>query len=158
MKAFQSSLSALRTLRERQEQEALHAYGQTLHAQEQARARLDQARHELTQCWLGLHRLLAEGGLAGELDRLQAYTQTLEQRRLDCERALLKARQVARRAFTRLLAARQARTVVDRLLEAQRRRYRRKQQRDEQKQLDELASRRNTLFTLLQMTREPQWN
>ncbi len=158
MKAFKSSLQALRTLRERQEQEALQEYGRTLQAQEQARTKLDGVQQELVECWVELHQLLEAGGAAEKLAHLQAYCQTVERRRRASEHALNVARNNARCAFTHLLAARQARTVVDKLIESQKRHYHRQRRRHEQKQLDELASRRNTLFTLLHLTREPLWN
>jgi len=158
MKAFKSSLQSLRTLREQQEQDALQNYGKTLQAQEQARNRLDDVLGELEACWVELQQLLDKGGESSALAKLQAYGVTVERRRLECEYALQVARNNARLAFTKLLAARHARAVVDKLLEAQRRRYQRHCRRQEQKQLDELASRRNTLFTLLHLTREPLWN
>lgn len=158
MKTFKSSLQALRTLRERQEQEALHAYGQALQVQEKARSKLDAVQVELMECWLELNHRVEDGAEALELNRIETHTQAVDRRRRACEHALTVARNQARLAFTRLLAARQARTVVDKVIAAQKRRYQRHRARQEQKELDELASRRNTLFTLLHLTREPLWN
>jgi flagellar export protein FliJ len=158
MKAFKSSLQALRTLRERQEQTALTDYGKALQAQEQARNKLDEVQHDLSAGWEQFHKKLRTKCAARELSQLQAYLQAVERRKKEAEHALKVARNHAGNAFTRLLAARQARAVVDKLGEAQKRRYQRKLRRKEQKELDELASRRNALFTLLQLTREPLWN
>jgi len=158
MNTFKSSLEAVRTLRECEEQDALHEYGRSLQDQEQARNRLESVQQELMGCLLELHRALETGGSAEELIKIQSYCQSVDRRRRSCEHALNVARNHARCTFIGLLAARQAKTIVDKLIAAQKRRYEQKRRKHEQKELDELASRRNTLFTLLHLSREPLWN
>ncbi len=158
MKVFKFSLQALRTLRERQEQTALQDYGKALQASEQARRKLESAQQELEVCWAGMRKKVADKCSAAELSHLTAHSHAVEKRRKECEHAAKVAANSAKQAFIKLLAARQARGVVDKLFEAEKRRHQREQRRREQKQLDDLAQRENPLTALLQLNREPLWN
>ncbi|MBN2507359.1 MAG: hypothetical protein JXQ71_11755 [Verrucomicrobia bacterium] len=158
MKTFQSSLEGLRVLRERQEQDALHAYGEALQTQEQARCKLEAVQSEWVECWSDLRRRLAAKIAGAELQRLKVYGQTLDRHRRAAEHALEAARQHARLAFTRLLCARQARTVVAKAIAARKHPHPHHRPRHAPRAPDELARRRDSLFTLVHTTRRPLWN
>ena len=61
MKAFRFTLEAVRTLRQRQEQEAQEQYAQALLARQQALNRLDAVQRELNAGFAELRAQLAKG-------------------------------------------------------------------------------------------------
>jgi flagellar export protein FliJ len=158
MKAFKFTLQALRTLREQQEQKALQDYGKALTAQERAVSRMDSARRELEESMAHFQVRVVEGGPAQSLSQLQDWNQALERQCQACEHAAKVARNQARLAFARLLSARHATAVINKLYEEQQRRYRREQRRHQQKVLDELASQRHTLSFLTLNNHHAIWN
>lgn len=158
MNAFKFSLQALLTLRERQEQVALQAYGEELNAQERAVSRLESTRQEFEEAQAHFQTRLRKGCAAQELDRLHAWKESIEQRLLECDHRAKVARNRARLAFSKLLAARHATAVLLKLQEGQKRRHQRTQRRQEQKVMDDLASRRGALALLLQIHKQTLWN
>src|SRR2546423_15712262 len=112
MKKFQFTLQALLTLRERQEQLALQHYSQLLAAWEKAQKKANAAERDLEAAWSEMQEKTLTGCPAFELDQLQRYCRTVQERKQLCDEAALAARNKAGEAFTKLVAARQARTVV----------------------------------------------
>ena len=68
------------------------------------------------------------------------------------------ARNKASLAFTRLIAARQARAVVEKCFDKQKRRYDHERQRHEQGILDDMINHRAVLAQLFQAGPESLWN
>ena len=157
MKPFQYSLQAVRTLREQQEQAALHGYSQALRSAEKAAEKLAAVQHELEDAWAELKDWFARPGTAEELARLQAYSQTVEKRRAECERLLGMTRQKVRLEFLKLVAARQAASVLGKHFEKQKRHHHHHQRRHEQKVLDDLAGRQNLLCPSHPVTSGSLW-
>ena len=158
MKPFKYSMQAVRTLREQQEQTALHDYGRALRAAEQATEKLASVQQELEAVWAELQNRFADHGTAEDLARLQAYSQTVEQRRAEGERAVQIARHKVRENFVKLVAARQAAAVLDKHFENQKWHHQREQRRHEQKMLDDLAGRRNLLRAPPPVRPASTWN
>jgi flagellar export protein FliJ len=139
MKQFQFSLQALRTLRERQEQVALQQYSAALRALEEARNALAAVQQELEAAWNQMRQSTQTVCAALELNRIQAYCRTLDEKRAAGDRKVKAAQRQTRLVFARLLAARKARAVVDKFFEKQKGRHERERQRHEQHALDEMA-------------------
>ena len=139
MKRFHFTLTALKTLRERCEQEAIEAYSKALRYQEQVQTDFHLAKRALETEWSCQQTLLNQGICAKEMVQIQAYGQTLIKRCQDKENELALARQGARLKWDQLVRARQLREVVDHFLERQKKRYRFECQREEQKLLDDLS-------------------
>ena len=158
MKSFKFSLQALRTLRQRQEQAALEEYTQSLMARERALSQLELVRQELALGWAEFHKRLTARSAAVELAQLHAYCQTVDKRQMECEHAEKVARNIVRLAFTRLVSARQAREVIEKFHEAQKRRHDRGLRKQEQKVLDDLVQQQTGVFMLLELNRESVWN
>ena len=158
MKLFRFSLQALRLLRERQEQLALRDYGQALQLWEQARDRVEAIQQQFQIVCLEAQRTLMHGCSGSELTQLQAYCQSLEQRRREREQAARRERDKASLAFSRLIAARQARAVVDKCFDKQKRRHDHERQRHEQSILDDMMNHRAVLAQLFQESPEALWN
>src|SRR2546423_13522378 len=123
MKKFAFTLQGLQTLRERQEQMALQEYAKTVEAWELARKKAAAAQAELEAAWAQRQETVLAGCRAADLDRLHAYSQSAEQRAKACDESVKAAQNTSNAAFTRLLAARQARAVVDKFFEKQKRRH-----------------------------------
>ena len=158
MKSFSFSLQALRILRERQEQLALQDYGKALQLWEQARDKVVAIQQQFQIACLEAQQKLMDGCSGSELMQLQTYCQSLEQRRRECEHAARAARHKASLAFTRLIAARQARAVVDKCFDKQKHRYDHERQRHEQSILDDMMNHRAVLAQWFQATPETLWN
>ena len=158
MKSFQFSLQALRILRQRQEQSALEEYTQTLVARERALSQLEAVRQELALAWSEFHQKLATHAPAVQLAQMEAYCESVARRRLECEHAEKVARNRVHLAFTKLVAARQAREVIEKFHDAQKRQHQRAVRKQEQKALDDLAKQRARVSLLLNLNRESVWN
>jgi flagellar protein FliJ len=140
MKRFRFSLAALKTQRERREQEALEVYAGAVRTEQRVQAELEALTRNLESEWDSGRRLLVAGVPANEFVQLQNYCQAIERRRREKENELALARQALRQKLHLFMAAKQKREVVDKFLEKQRRRHALDCQREEQKMLDELAS------------------
>ena len=99
-----------------------------------------------------------DGGSGAELMQLQDYCQALERRRREFEQAARAARHKASLVFTKLIAARQARAVVEKLFDQQKRRHDRAAQKHEQRALDDMVNQREALLRMWQMNPETLWN
>jgi flagellar export protein FliJ len=147
MKAFKFTLEAVRTLRTRQEKNALEKYGHAVQAREQAVSFLWKAREELGKIFQ--ERLqLADGAPASELAQLETWTGEVAAREKECLQTVQLASARVETTWQELMNARQEREIVDKYLERQRERYDRALDCEEQKSLDELAGRRNALQSL----------
>ena len=142
MKSFHFTLEAVRTLRQRQEQNAMELYAQALAFRQQALDRLEKAQEELNGAFRDLRTLLAKGCAASEAAHAGDYNKSLARRRDECTLALNTAERRVNAALQNMLGARQQRELVDKYFDKQKSRHQRDQARGEQKMLDDLAGRR----------------
>ena len=156
MKKFRFSLEAVRTLRLRNEQEALQHYASALRARQSALAALSDAQHECEAAWELRRVRTLEGAPAAHLAQVQDYCEAVEALKKQCEDALAAAMRVVEQKLEQLHKDRQAREVVDRLCDRQRERHERELQRETQKRTDDLAQRSSSRFVLAGSTR--WWN
>ena len=139
MKRFHFSLSALTVLREQQEQAAQKKYSDALRTCEEAAGRVQLASHELSAGWQDLTGKLAAGVPAMEFLRSRAWCNVLELRLKERTAALELARLEVDAVWQEMLVATRDRESLDRFRAKKRRAYDRDAQRQEQKELDELA-------------------
>jgi len=139
MKPFQFSLQPLRVLREQQERTAQQAYATALRVCQEAAARVQAASSELTACWTKLRDKMCAGVVGLELLRARAWCNVLELRLKERATALEQARLAVDGAWKAMLQATRDREALDRYREKRRASHQRQAQREEQKQLDELA-------------------
>jgi flagellar FliJ protein len=142
MKRFRFSLQAVLTVRQRQEQVALERLAEAIAARQLAIDRLNEVQQACKNAWALSRERTAAGAPAAHLAQLHDYCHDLEQLQKDCEQAVQAAQRVVDQKWEKLVAARQAREAVDKLLERQRERYDRELQREEQKMLDDMTSQR----------------
>jgi flagellar export protein FliJ len=142
MKSFRFTLEAVLTLRQRQEQTALEQYAQTLLARQQAVAKLENAQRELNASMQELRQQLAAGCTAAQAAQAHDYQRSLGRRRDECTQALGTAERRVNAAMQAMLAARRQREIVDKFFDKQKLSHLRGLARNEQKMLDDLASRR----------------
>lgn len=141
MKKFRFTLPALKTLRERNEQEALEAYAKAVRQQTLAETELTQAKASLDALCQERQNVLNQGISAIETVQFHTYSLRLQGLCREKESALAKAQQGVKRQWQLLLVARQKREVVDKFLQRQKARYQFELNREEQKMLDELAGK-----------------
>ena len=157
MKPFRFTLQALCTLRERQEQLALQVYAKALQGREAARAKVAAIQQELEAGWEDFRRQARGDCLASELARMRGYCQSVEQRKQVFEHAAKVAQNKADQAFTSLLATRQARAVVDKFHENQKRVHERERRRHDQHALDDMANHQDALLAVASVSRDALW-
>lgn len=158
MKPFRFTLQAVRTVREREAQQALHEYVALLRALEDAKSRLRAAEEDLADGWDEFRRAAQANASAAELTRVQDWCELLLQRRREADAALKTARFKAHKALARYLAAHQACAVVEKGYARQRQAHERLRRKHEQKLTDDLAQRTFVLATLLRRSRRTVWN
>lgn len=147
MKPFKFTLEAVRTLRSRQEKNALEQYGKAVQAREQALAFLWKTREEMEKIFQ--ERLdLSDGAPASALARLEQWTGEVAAREKECLQNVQLASLRVETTWQDLMIARQEREIVEKYLDRQRERYDRALDREEQKTLDELAGRQGALPAL----------
>ncbi len=142
MKPFRLKLQALLTLRQREEQTSLDKYAQTLLARERALQNLSSVEKQLSETWTLLRSALAAGSSASALAHAQTYCRALNQLKDRCQTALALAQRAVNQALQEMITARKNRETVDKYHKNQRRLYDREFQREEQKLLDDLSTRR----------------
>jgi flagellar export protein FliJ len=142
MKSFRFTLEAVRTLRQRQEQNALEQYAQSLLLRQQAVKKLEAVQHELNVCMQELRGQLAAGCTAAQAAQAHDYQRSLARRRDECTVALGTAERCVNAAMQAMLHARRQREVVDKFFDKQKLGHLRGLARSEQKMLDDLAGRR----------------
>lgn len=147
MKPFKFTLEAVRTLRSRQEKNALEHYGKAVQAREQALAFLWKIREEMDKIFQ--ERLdLSDGAPASALAHLEQWTGEVAAREKECLKNIQLASLRVETTWQDLMIARQEREIVEKYLGRQRERYDRALDREEQKTLDELAGRQGALPAL----------
>ena len=142
MKPFRFTLQALRTLRLRNEREAMEAYARALLERVRAAEQLQATEQALALGQWEWQQRVASGCTAAEMVHHQYHCRELA---AQCCRCLALTQAAERRADTALqsmMLARQEREVVDKFFERQRAVFDRELTRSEQKFLDELAHRR----------------
>lgn len=142
MKPFHFTLEAVRTVRQRQEQNAMEQYAQALLGRQQAVEKLNAIQKELHASWRELRKQMSAGCSASHLSQVNDYHRALENRRNDANTALGVAERRVNAAMQTMLSARQQREIVDKSCEKQKARHLREQFRAEQKVLDDIAGRR----------------
>jgi len=139
MKSFHFSLSALSVLREQHEQAMQKKYADSLRFCEESAARVEAASHDLMTCWQDLTGKLSAGVSAMEFLRARAWCNVLELRLKERTAALEQARLKVDAVWQEMLIATRDRESLDRFHDKKRRVYNADAQREEQKELDELA-------------------
>jgi flagellar export protein FliJ len=144
MKSFHFTLEAVRTVRQRQEQEAMEQYAQALLLRRQALDHLNAAQRNLNTAWQELRALLAEKCTAANAAHAHDYQRALEKRCDECTADLGVAERRVNIALQAMLNSRRQREIVDKCFEKQKSRHQREVLRGEQKFLDDLAGRRSS--------------
>ncbi len=144
MKAFRFTLEAVRTVRQRQENDALEEYSRALLNRQQVLDSLEMIDARIGEDWSHIRRLLAGGCNAAHAAQAHHFHRSLEKQRDDCVAALGRAERRVQSASHAMLVARQQREMVDVYCEKQHAAHRRLEAREEQKLLDEFAVRRVT--------------
>jgi flagellar export protein FliJ len=144
MKTFRFTLEAVRTLRQRQEQEALENYARALLARQQVLAALTDMDQRIGRDFTQMRKLLSGPCTAAQAAQAQNFHASLEKKRDECVAALGHAERRLNAASQAMLAARQKRETVDIYREKQQAAHQRLELREEQKILDEFAIRRVT--------------
>lgn len=139
MKPFRFSLQPLRVLREQKEQTTQQRYAQALRVCEQAAALVQSTSEELHDYWSTVGREIAAGVDGAQLLRARAWCNALEIRLKDRTATLEGARQQAETVWKELMQATRDREALDRFHHKRRHAHDRELQREEQKNLDELA-------------------
>jgi flagellar FliJ protein len=147
VKTFHFNLQALQTLRQRQEQKALEQYGQAVSARQSAFEKFEAVRKHCEASWALCREQITHGATAAQLAQAEAYCFSVEEQKKQCEAAVNQAQTVVDERWQTLLAARQQREAVDKYREHQFERYERELLREEQKLLDDVASRRAPVAT-----------
>ncbi|HEY3915351.1 MAG TPA: flagellar export protein FliJ [Verrucomicrobiae bacterium] len=145
MKAFRFTLEAVRTVRQRKENEALEKFVQALLARQALLDLLESIDERITQSRAQIRKLLADGCGAAQASQAYDCHATLEKRREECVTSLGHAERRVNAASQAMLLARQQREIVDIYCDKQKARHQRLQLLEEQKALDEFASRRSLL-------------
>lgn len=142
MKPFRFTLEAVRTLRKRQEQEAMEAYAAAVATRQKALEGLREAERECEAAWAMSRERKAGGAPAAHLSQVEDYCRLAEEFKKCCAEMVVEAQRKTDLALEKLLAARQAREAVDKFRQRQRDRYKRELAREEQKVLDEIGQQR----------------
>lgn len=142
MKPFHFSLHAVRTLRLRQEQFALEAFGRAVQSRQEALEKQHACERELQTAWHSLEQLQLGGATAVEINQMREHCQVQQQRLKRCMDLSVVAQETAGQAWEALNDARQQLEVVDKFYLRRREEYERELRGEEQKQLDEMAGRR----------------
>jgi flagellar export protein FliJ len=132
----------VRTLRERQEQQAREAFGRCVQARQAAVDRQQLAERRLSTGLDQLAMLQCEGSSIVHLNQSRDHCRMLEQQLAVRRPASARAQEQANVAWESLQEARQQLELVDRLFHRRRDEYERELRAEEQKQLDEMSGRR----------------
>jgi flagellar export protein FliJ len=147
MKAFKFTLEAVRTLRTRQEKNALEQYGKAVQTREQATRLLWKVRGELEQIFEE-RRGRTDGTAAADLAQFDKWSGEVANREKECLQTVQLASQRVETVWQDLLLARKEVEIVEKYLNQQRELYDRSLDREEQKSLDEMAGRRGAAHVL----------
>src|SRR5262249_8149555 len=133
-------------------------YGKALQLWEQARDKVDALQQLLQLAARAAQQKLIDGCSGLELAQAQSYCQFLDQRRREGEQVARMARHKASLVFARLMAARQARAVVEKCFDRQKRRHDQERRRHEQGLLDDMMNHRAVLGQIPPAGPEALWN
>jgi flagellar export protein FliJ len=158
MKPFSFSLQAVRTLRRRQEQQAVEAFGQAVRARQAALDQQTLAERQLSAALDHMLALQQEGAAIYHLNQMRAHCQTLERHLGTCRAALAKAQETANQVWDALQEARRQLELVDKLYLHRREDYERELRTEEQKLLDEMSGRRWLLGNFTAAPTALAWN
>jgi flagellar export protein FliJ len=150
MKTFRFTLEAVRTVRQRRENEALEIYARALLARQQVLDMLEAITQRIGEDFAQMRRLLTGGCTAEQAAQAQKYHASLEKMRDDCVATLGQAELRVNASSQAMLTARQQREIVDVYREKQQAVHQRAASREEQKTLDEFATRRVTALNSAQ--------
>jgi flagellar export protein FliJ len=139
MKPFHFSLELVRTLRQQKERAAQLRYTSALSACDEAERLLQFANAELAAVWGLVREELVRGLSASQLANLRMWCQVLETRRNERQTALHSARRAAETALQAMTVAAREREALDRFHDKSRLAHHRATQREEQKNIDEMA-------------------
>ncbi len=142
MKPFHFSLQAVRTLRQRQEQISLEAFGRAVQARTGALEKQNRKERDLHQAWRQLEHLQVSGANVRDINQVRGHCQVLQQGLAQAQQFTAAAQQVANEAWETLNESRQQLELVSKFYERRRDEYERELRQEEQKQLDEMAGRR----------------
>ncbi len=142
MKPFQFTLQAVQTLRHRQAQQAMEIYVHALLARQQVLDRLESVREQIRRNQQEINRLLLSACAAAPLAQASQYERVLEDQQAQQVVALALAERRVQNTFQAMLTARRRRKMVESFRAKQQARHQRAEWREEQKLLDDLASRR----------------
>jgi flagellar FliJ protein len=148
MKPFRFTLQALLTLRRGAEQVALEKYAGALLARRSALETCEKLRQERSHWWAKGREALNRGCSAAAVERWRASDRQLSERSERAEAVLAQAEVLTNQTLQNMLLARRDREAVEKHLLRQRSNYTRELNREEQKLLDDLATRH--LFPLFQ--------
>jgi flagellar export protein FliJ len=154
MKKFCFTLEAVRTLRRRQEHLAVDQYVRALLARQNALDGVDDIQGQLEDNRIELARVLSAGCTAAHAFQIHNYHRFLEKQREQRRSALAAADHRLGAAFQAMLAARQQREIVEAYRRKQQARHQRDVLREDQKVLDESASRRATSILSWNQTKD----
>ncbi len=141
MKKFHFNLSSIRELRQAQEQAAQKRYADSVRACEEAAARLVVLDRDLQNVWSGLRNNLLTGATVAELRHARAWCCALEEKQKVLAGELAVCQRDMDKRHRELQKASQRREAMERLFRRQRRAYEREMQVEDQKFLDEIATR-----------------
>ena len=127
----------------------MEQYVQALLARQQAVDHLETIREQINCNQLEMNRLLTGRCTAGQAEQVSLYQRSLEKQQDDRVAALALAERRVNLTFQAMLAARQQCKIVETYRHKQQSRHQREELRQEQKLLDDLASRRaRSIFSL----------
>jgi flagellar export protein FliJ len=141
MKAFRFSLTAVRELRQAEEQAAQKAYADAIRACDEVAVRLVILDRDLQSVWQWLRNSSIEGVRADQMRHARSWCVVLEEKQKQLTAELDACQRQVDATHQLLKAATQRRETLDRLLRKQRRAHESEAQHEDQKFLDELATR-----------------
>jgi len=142
MKRFRSRVSPLLELRQRQEDEALQVHARMLRQRQAAEQRLQATLDALKGHLREVQESLRFGCPAMQLAQQDGYRALLEHRSEECRRQVAEAASAAAASLQEVMRTRRNREVVDRFCAKELAEHALEQQREDQKNLDEMALRR----------------
>ena len=145
MKRFQSRVAPLRELRQRREDEALQVHASTLRRRRAAEERLQAALDGLLHHQRVVQEDLRSGCPASRLAHHDGYRTLLERHRDVCLLEVAEAASAVSASLAEVMRTRRDREVVDRFCAKERVEHAMEQQREDQKNLDEMALRRRSV-------------
>lgn len=141
MKTFRFSLNSIHELRHSEEQVAQKAFADTIRAFEQAEVRLVMMDRSLQNMWQEMRNSTHQVLRADQMRHAHSWGVVLEEQQKQLAAELAACQRQVDAAHQSLKTATQRREALDRLLRKQRRSYEKEVQHQDQKFLDELATR-----------------